>query len=274
MNCQKCGQETFMPFRCPYCGDQFCSAHRLPEAHDCPKIELVHTPKQKVADGESFTPRASSYEYSISFGQPHQIQRKVYMSPKEAKHLAVAALLVVGIGFSMVFYNDFFGLLGWTWTMAAVFALAITVSFLIHEMGHKVIAQRRGFWAEFRLTTWGAIITALSVISPIRLIAPGAVMISGPSQRKEIAKISIAGPSINIVLCSVFLGVSLVPSSWISLFAIVAYINAIISVFNLIPFGILDGYKIYSYNKVVWAIAFAVAIAVAVPSYLTALPYL
>jgi hypothetical protein len=242
-----------MPFRCPYCGDQFCSAHRLPEAHDCPKIELAHTPKQEI-DGGSFTPRASSYEYSISFGQPQQIQRKVYMSLKEAKHLAVAALLVVGIGFSIVIYSDFFGFLGWTWTMASVFALSITVSFLIHEMGHKVIAQRRGFWAEFRLTTWGAIITALSVISPIRLIAPGAVMISGPSQKKEIAKISIAGPSINIALCSVFLGASLVPSSWISLFAIVAYI--------------------YSYNKVVWAIIFAVAIAVAVPSYLTAWSYL
>ena len=99
-------------------------------------------------------------------------------------------------------------------------------------------------------------------------------MISGPSQMKEIAKISIAGPSINIALCTVFLSASLVPSSWMSLFAIVAYINAIIAVFNLIPFGILDGYKIYSYNKVIWAIAFAVAIAVAAPSYITALPYL
>jgi Zn-dependent protease len=40
------------------------------------------------------------------------------------------------------------------------------------------------------------------------------------------------------------------------------------AVFNLIPFGILDGYKIYSWNKKVWVLAFAVAVVLALPFYI------
>ncbi len=219
-------------------------------------------------------PRASSYEYSVTFGQPRQSHSRVYVSPKEAKHLSVAALLVVGIGFSIVFYAGYVEFLGWTWAVASVFALLLTASFLVHEMAHKVIAQKRGLWAEFRLTTWGAMLTLISVILPFKLISPGAVMISGPARLDDVGKISIAGPSINLALCSMFLGAAFIPSSYVSLFYIVAFINATIAVFNLIPFGILDGFKIYSWDKRVWVLAFAVAVALAVPSYWVASPYI
>ncbi len=265
-----------MPFRCPYCGGQYCSAHRLPETHACPQIELAQAQKREAV-AEVFTPHASSYEYSVSFGQPRRVQGKVYVSPKEAQHLSIAALLVVGIGFSIAFYSNFFAWLGWTWTVVSIFALLLTASFLIHEMAHKITAQKRGLWAEFRLTTWGAIITLISIVSPLKLISPGAVMISGPARIDEIAKISIAGPIINMGLGAAFLGAASVPGvslAYVSLFAIVAFINGIIAVFNLIPFGILDGFKIYSWNKKVWALGFAAAVAIAVPSWLLAMPYL
>jgi Zn-dependent protease len=164
--------------------------------------------------------------------------------------------------------------LGWTWAMTSVFALLLTASFLVHEMAHKITAQKRGLWAEFRLTTWGAMLTLISVILPFKLISPGAVMISGPAKLDEVGKISIAGPSINLALCSMFLGAAFIPSSYMSLFCIVAFINATIAVFNLIPFGILDGFKIYNWNKKVWVLAFAVAVALAVPSYMMASPYI
>jgi len=271
MNCQKCGQETFMPFRCTYCGGQFCSAHRLPETHDCPRIGLAHAQKQE-ATAEVITPRASSYEHSVTFGQPRQAKGRVYMSPKELKHLTPAALLIVGIGFSIAFYNNYFGLLGWTWTTASVFSLLLTASFLVHEMAHKITAQRSGLWAEFRLTTWGAVLTLISVFTPFRLISPGAVMISGPARLKEVGKISIAGPITNISLSLVFLGAAYVPNSYSysMLFLLIASFNAFIALFNLIPFGILDGFKIYSWNKKVWALAFTASAALTAYTYLFA----
>jgi len=36
--CSKCGKED-MSFKCRYCGEKFCSEHRLPENHDCQGLE-------------------------------------------------------------------------------------------------------------------------------------------------------------------------------------------------------------------------------------------
>lgn len=36
VNCIYCNKETgYLPFKCNYCGNQFCKEHRLPENHDC-----------------------------------------------------------------------------------------------------------------------------------------------------------------------------------------------------------------------------------------------
>ena len=274
MNCQMCGQETLMPFQCPYCGGQFCSQHRLPENHSCPRIGLAHAQKQETV-AEVFAPKRNSYEFSISFGQPRNVKGHVYMSLRELKHLIPAALLIIGIGFSIVFYNNwfndnFYAKVGWGWTEMSVFAVLLTASFLIHELAHKFTAQRNGLWAEFRMTKWGALVTLFSVFTPLRLIAPGAVMISGPARLEDVGKISIAGPATNISLSLLFLGAAFATTSSVPyyvLFLTIASFNAFISVFNLIPFGILDGFKIYSWNKKVWVLAFAVSAALTVYTY-------
>ena len=36
--CSKCGKQS-MSFTCRYCGEKFCSEHRLPEKHDCEGLE-------------------------------------------------------------------------------------------------------------------------------------------------------------------------------------------------------------------------------------------
>lgn len=36
--CSKCGEKS-MDFTCRYCGEKFCSEHRLPENHDCEGLE-------------------------------------------------------------------------------------------------------------------------------------------------------------------------------------------------------------------------------------------
>jgi len=264
MKCQKCGQETFLPFQCPYCGGQFCAAHRLPENHACPKMEIARAPKQEAP---VVLEEPSSYEYTVTFGQQRRVKGRVYFSPKELKHLAVAALLVVGIGLSAGLYSDVFGQVDWI-TLAA-FTVILTASFFMHEIAHKVTAQRRGLWAEFRLTLWGAVLTLISVALPFKIISPGAVVIAGSARDDEVGKISLAGPATNIVLSTVLLGVAFVPSpfSWMFLFG--AFFNAAwIALFNLIPIGILDGYKIFSWDKKVWALVFALSAALTVISYI------
>jgi Zn-dependent protease len=272
MKCQTCQQDTLLPFTCPYCGGQFCSDHRLPENHACTKIGAAR--KQRQA--QVMTPQSyNSYQYSYVYGQqPFKRKYRVNFSYKELKHIAVAAALVVGIGFSIGLYGQFFGgfRFNWTWDLMAVFSVLTVASFLTHEMGHKFIAQKRGLWAEFRLTTWGAVLTFASIFLPFRMIAPGAMMISGSLRDKDdLVKISIAGPITNIIFASAFIALAFtlpipVDYGWMLLFA--AYINAFMAVFNLIPFGVLDGYKIFSANKKLWALAFVPSVALTIFTYL------
>ncbi len=204
-----------------------------------------------------------SYSYSYVFGQqPFKRQHRIRFSQKELKHISIAALLVVGIGFSIGLYGNFFGgfAFEWTWGMMATFAAVMTSSFLVHEIAHKVVAQKKGLWAEFRLTTWGALLTFASIFLPFRMIAPGAMMIGGTLQKgDDIVNISIAGPLTNLIFSSAILGLAFaLPLSleWAFVVLFAAYINAFMAVFNLIPFGVLDGYKIFSFNKLLWALAF------------------
>ncbi len=202
-------------------------------------------------------------------GPPHQ--NHFTSSPKEVKHISVAAALIVAIGFSIGLYGQYFGGFNftWTWTLMAAFATIMTASVLTHEMAHKLMAQRNGLWAEFRLTTWGVVLTFVSVFLPFRMIAPGAMMISGSPNGDEIVKISLAGPVTNIALSAGILGAAfaLSPSPLGSMLFFAAYINAFLATFNLIPFGILDGFKIFSFNKKIWLLAFLPSVALAIATF-------
>ncbi|RLI30914.1 hypothetical protein DRO51_04425, partial [Candidatus Bathyarchaeota archaeon] len=46
--CEICGKEVYpLPYRCNYCGGIFCVDHRLPEKHNCSKLEeVIKTQKQ------------------------------------------------------------------------------------------------------------------------------------------------------------------------------------------------------------------------------------
>jgi Zn-dependent protease len=262
MKCQICGINVAMPYSCPHCGGQFCSQHRLPENHTCPQINRARTQRQNTVEEVVTQTGSNDYNYSFNFNpqRTRTRQRNIY-SLKELKHLGIAALLVIGIGFSIgVYENMNYGKTIWTIDMMFVFAVCLMASFLIHELAHKFTAQKRGMWAEFRLTLWGAIFTFASVFLPMKMIAPGAMMIKGTTDRKSILKISIAGPITNIILAVVFFAVIFIlpitASQYILVFAFIGYINAFMAVFNLIPFGIFDGYKIFSVDKKVWAAAF------------------
>jgi predicted nucleic acid binding AN1-type Zn finger protein len=37
-DCSCCGEKTYLPFTCPYCGEYFCGRHHLPFNHECKNI--------------------------------------------------------------------------------------------------------------------------------------------------------------------------------------------------------------------------------------------
>ena len=146
----------------------------------------------------------------------------------------------------------------------AILSIAFMLSFILHELAHKFSAQHFNLWAEFRLTLQGALITLISMFLPFKLISPGAVMIAGAGTKETVGKTAISGPVTNIILSTSCI---LIAALGQSLFLVVAFINAFLAAFNLIPFGIMDGLKVFRWNKPVWATVFAAAAILTVYTY-------
>lgn len=127
------------------------------------------------------------------------------------------------------------------------------LGFLLHELAHKFVAQRYGCVAEFR--AWDQFLylaLGLAVLTGFIFAAPGAVMISGMITRRENGLVSAAGPAMNYVLGLLFLGLGFILPAGASIFNIGYNINMWLGLFNLIPFGNLDGYKVFQWDKMVW----------------------
>jgi len=267
VKCQYCEKNVVLPFKCPFCSQHYCTEHRLPENHECPEYWRAKIPREQppliIRDERRETPQ---YEYKVTYTPP-QILRPYRFSPMEIRHLALSALLVMGVGLSVILQVRF-GLITIRPEILVSLAVVFTFAFILHELAHKLVAQRYGLWAEYRLTLIGALITMLSIVSPIKFISPGAVVIAGP-MRRDIAGITgLAGPLTNLALSGLF--AVLYPFN--GLVRTVAMLgvafNAWIALQNLIPFGVLDGAKVFRWNKAVWSVAFIISVALTIFTFI------
>ncbi len=255
--CKFCGDDVILPFKCKYCGGSFCADHRIPESHNCPEAWRAKAPQDAAPVRVNKWSAQPKYKYTLSY-TPKQ-SRVFWFSKKEVKHLLLGTLLVMAVGltyFLSITNSSTIVLLGLT--------IAFTFSFLLHEIAHKFSAQHFNMWAEFRLTLQGALLTLLSAFlpPPFKIISPGALMIAGSGTRESIGKVAVSGPITNIGLSA---GCALIAMATnLSLFWFVAFLNAFLATFNMIPFGVIDGLKVYKWNKIAWAVVFAVAVVLMV----------
>ena len=238
----------------------------MPENHACPEYwkakAVVRGEAPQVVPEKA--PKQKPYEYTITYTPQRPSAKLFWFSPTELKHLGISVLLVLGVGLSFAFYVEV------SPQILVGLAVLFTASFLLHELAHKLTAQRYRLWAEFRLTMFGALMTLLSVGLPFfKIIAPGVVFILGPVNKETSGKIALAGPLTNIILSLACVAVALgLSNTFFGVVAIVgAWINAFIAIFNLIPFGLMDGLKVFWWSKIVWAIAFSASLILGVFTY-------
>jgi Zn-dependent protease len=61
------------------------------------------------------------------------------------------------------------------------------------------------------------------------------------------------GPFINVSLAALFYLITIATTGGVSrIFGFIAFINAFLAFFNLLPFGPLDGMKIFNWRKEIW----------------------
>lgn len=246
MKCAVCGKEELLPFKCSYCGEYFCAEHRLPEKHDCPGILAAASPYEKEMKEIKARIRAEAEA-------ARALRSKVART--ELLHLSAGTLLVVLVGFSLPGfpYRSLRPLL------LTLFAAGFALSFLAHELAHRLMARRSGYPAYFRLDPFGALITLISAIpfSPIKFIAPGAVVVAGPAPLSTMGRIAFWGPMTNIILSAVFYGLAFLPIPYL---LALSKLNAFIALFNLLPFGPFDGLKIIAWSKAAWLTSIVLSI--------------
>jgi len=195
---------------------------------------------------------------------------KVRFSGEELRHIlvAVGALTLAFTIFLLGGAGRLFSssLTPFTIIYAAVISfIAVLSGFMLHELGHKVSAQRSGAWAEFRSYPAGLLMSIVFSLLGFIIALPGAVYIQGMISRKQNGLISLSGPATNLllgagfVLGAVALGDSLlgVGLYWIG------SINFLLAAFNLLPIPPLDGSKVLRWSVPAYVAVFALALVMA-----------
>lgn len=181
----------------------------------------------------------------------------------------VLAWLVISVSFSTAEIFAFGLTLQLVLTVLLISGLSVGVGFIAHELAHKLLASRYGCWAEFDISPMGlalALFTALATRGSFILAAPGAVHIEPKPgillTERSLGLIALVGPLANIVVALIFQSL---PQESLFLRIVSAQgfqINVWLALFNLIPAGPLDGAKVLSWNKPVWAATFLPLLAI------------
>ena len=184
------------------------------------------------------------------------------MRTKELRDLVISAL-VLALSFGIAFSGGFGafqqpGILVLAIGMALV---AVSLGFVVHELAHRFVARKFNCFAEYVMWPMGLIMALGLSFFGFIFAAPGAVMIQpratagGPISlsNREVGLVSLVGPVTNVGLAAVFMVLDVIQPHL--LFTLGAYINTLLALFNLIPFGPLDGAKIFRWNKGFWLIA-------------------
>jgi Zn-dependent protease len=154
-----------------------------------------------------------------------------------------------GGGFNVSFFLTYF----------VIALVTVGPGFVFHELSHKFVAQRYGFWAEFRMWPMGLLLALLTSLLGVIFAAPGATYISGMNiSEPENGKISLAGPAVNVGIGLLFLPLALFGGTgfYQELGFFGSYINFFLALFNLIPFGPLDGSKVLRWSTRIWVLSF------------------
>jgi len=202
---------------------------------------------------------------------------EVYLEKDEITQIAIS-VVAISFAFTLVFAGIGSVLAVPREFIAFMMLSLVTVGsgFVLHEMGHKLVAISYGAQAKFRMWTQGLVFMLITSLFGFLFAAPGAVYIySNRITTRQNGIISVAGPIVNIILVLVFIGLALVAPirqyftfladlsepgfgmahGVLNVWLFGASINLLLALFNMIPASPLDGSKVFRWSKAVWVIS-------------------
>jgi len=205
----------------------------------------------------------------------HYYIRSNIVFKQEIKELIIADLALT-LAFSIVMIGGIGGLahyFGVFLYFIPISFIAVSLSFILHEMMHKFTAEKYGAIAGFRTSPYGLAITLLTSFFGFLFGIPGATMIYTNSfTRREDGIVSLAGPLTNftIFIFSLIIGLIFFPHflsnvlftfstntvyklSFIqNMLNMILFISIVVAFFNMLPIFPLDGSKILRWSKPIY----------------------
>ena len=261
-----------------------------------PKIRRIHSTEGNT-NSSAYTIDDLKNMFTNKNQKKPQLKQVWEFSDIEKQNLLLAtAAFSLALGFMAVGGLGGFSTLGsntWMVTLLLsipVMLLAVGPAFILHEIGHKIVAKRNGCWAEFRADPKGLQFgIVISFFLGFLFMAPGAVMVAGLVTRRQNGHIAVAGPLTNLSLF--IIGIPM----WVLILGLTgafdlssipmlengrrAYVddgsiiwqsmlvdagvwwlsaNLILGLFNMFPFGPLDGVKVKDWNEQVFYLVFLI----------------
>lgn len=147
--------------------------------------------------------------------------------------------------------------------------LTAGIGFVLHELGHRVVARHYGAEARFQANDVMLVIGVLSAFAGFLFAAPGAVWHRGYLTKQQSGLVAAAGPIVNMVLAVIFLGAYFMGLR-LGVAPLLGYllfygfrINAWLGFFNMLPLGPIDGAKILQWSMPVFLVLIAIGAGLA-----------
>lgn len=212
-----------------------------------------------------------------------KMKRIFYIEPREALEITIS-VLAISFAFTLLFAGpgSLFSAPKEFFVFMVLSLVTVGAGFILHEMGHKVVAIYFGAYARFQMWIQGLVFMMLTALIGFLFAAPGAVYIYAPNlTKRENGLISLSGPVVNFIIMLVFFSLSLIiPRNLYFSFDLSfldavfrggpfevwrfgAYINFILGMFNMLPVFPLDGSKIFGWSKPYWFLFLIIIFSVA-----------
>ncbi|MHA2433030.1 MAG: hypothetical protein ACXADO_07380, partial [Candidatus Thorarchaeota archaeon] len=128
----------------------------------------------------------------------------------------------------------------------------------------KYVSQRYGMTSELRMTHQGYYLPAVAILFSIPIFGTGTMMTGGVRSMDDFAKSSLAGPVSNLIIAGCLVSVAGIirptgllvgPLGFVLYYGTI--LNALLGLFNMIPFRGFDGGTVYRWDKRVWVVVTA-----------------